>query len=217
MNYISVVSHWRSGTHLLIETLERHFDVEVVAQHHGPLDTDGENNDTLMGAIGDYVYILRDVRDVLVSYYMALTDRSNAIIDNFPWMPSRLKHSIEFSEYIRGIVNLMTDEERTSHYSPEASDPIDFWLRNTIWWEVSESRIKYEDLVLSPTETILNLSSMIGMPIKEGIEISPVREIVGPLGGYKGRPGTWVEHWSKDDLGFLYDKAGIRMKELGYI
>jgi hypothetical protein len=151
------------------------------------------------------VYIVRDGRDVMVSYYhyryrMGKDERSDE-----PNLPS-------FSEFLK-------------RYVPE-------WMNHVSTWIGQEPRIlvRYEDLLVIPEEILPSLFHRLGINVRghvvgEAIETFSFRKLSRRNPGEedpgsffrKGVVGDWVKHFSDDDLHYFKETAGALMCDLNYV
>ncbi len=159
------------------------------------------------------IYIVRDPRDVYVSYYH--------------YRKKHLPKNTNFSDFLRS----------QDIYPSRWHTHVESWLdRDNL-----TLLVKYEDLLLNPGKEVSKITNIISnKPIESSkinlaIESSSV-ENMRKIEQAKGRPflsqqaankagifvrkgtkGDWKQYFSKADEEFLLNEAGVMMKRLGYV
>ena len=200
-----VFSHQRSGTHLLLETLDLNFKDAVNrwgSKSHTPWKG---------GFNGQSIYLVRDCRDVLVScyyYWKKGGSPRTEIHGTMKW------HPITFSEFIRGKLKLDYLPEGWIDY---AQDPINFWIKHVEWAD-KMCTVKYEDLVTDPEKVMTEISYYFGVPLNDPPLVKLPKKVEKLVGIYprKGIAGDWKNHFSDEDLLYFWIKIGTAMEKFGY-
>lgn len=201
-NLIRIFSHNRSGTHFLIETLKKNFDVNL-GKHRHYLNSINEKNCT-------FIYIVRDVRDVMVSCYIHLKYAKGYKWYN--WIRKYNYENITFDDFLKGKLGKLPPINKKQRLFWR--DPILYWSKHTKAWDILDIKIRYEDLINKPLKTLNYLSISLDLPLKNS-EPRIIKNLVG-RGGYRGQENSWVNFFSYKNLKMVEKKAGKRMIELGY-
>ena len=170
------------------------------------------------------IYLVRDGRDVMTSYYHYeyAYKRGQKIFE--PGMPlkSRLHRArwklqttfvkSDFSQYLR-------------KRGPE-------WGEHVMDWLESEqiSIIKYEDMIENTSGALRALYTKLGLDaestvIDKAVDVFCFDRMTGRNAGKeekgaffrKGVAGDWINHFSKDDEEYFESVSGAALKRLGYI
>lgn len=151
------------------------------------------------------VYIVRDGRDVMVSYYHYRygTGKHQPLHEASP--PS-------FSEFLKRHV-------------PDWMHHVSQWIKRQ-----PDILVRYEDLRAIPTEVLASLFLGLGIEVqgrivREALEVFSFRKLSQRHPGEedrgsffrKGIVGDWVEHFSEDDLRYFKETAGALMYDLNYV
>jgi len=221
---LRIVAHRRSGNHLLWENLHINYNLdEALGEDGDAFKYHRPYKDAPEGFTDKYTCILliRDPRDTLVSnwYYWKNGGEIKAKVNEL------LKNKT-FSEYIRGI-----DPNELDKFRPEKDemdmylikehikDPIGHWLDYTDWLPAVEGTIRYEDLVNQQEKVVIDFGKKFGLEQTKP-EIQTVQKDYNNIGvGYKPRKGIigdWKNHFSQEDLDYLLDRVGNKMKEFNY-
>ena len=208
-----IVSHRRSGTHLLWEHLRNNYGAGVddreslwdIPKMHRLWSPKYSSSARKLNS----VYLVRDGRDALVASYHywrnggeRLFGASNGIRDT------------SFSAYLRGKFPVTTLPDRLSETDLKMFyDPVGYWITHTQWREHLYT-LRFEDLIVDPEVTLKNLAQH--WKISSTREFQPVRKLVGHL-PRKGTVGDWKNHFDEDDEQYFWNIAGARMQQLGYL
>lgn len=158
------------------------------------------------------IYIVRDYRDVLVSYYH--------------YQLAAKEFSGSFRDYIRTIDSLHPFGKWKAHVESALAFQSRFPARIHL--------MRYEDLLASPDETLEKLVQFLGITPKRSVaeaiahcafsrlqkteseKGSLFHDISGQLFFREGKSGGWKNSFSEDDLRFVLDENGELLKKLGY-
>lgn len=196
MKSFRVVSMRRAGTHFLLHSLKENFKVGDGLLHLPP---DLGTLVTLKKHF-DMILIIRNPKDNLSSLYRFLKQAQNKAM----WYPKI--DNTSFSDWLRGTTP--HEQEMSDRWLKTAlEDPIKHWKDNSYLAEELYT-VKYEDLKNNFERTMINIKNHYVFNRKSANWIKPKK--VGPVG--QGE----VPIWSEDDLKLLKQKAGQRMKKLGY-
>lgn len=156
------------------------------------------------------IYLVRDGRDVYVSYYY--------------YRLKQLEEGITFSEYLR----------RKDHFPSLWKEHVESWL---IWDQPQPNLllVRYEDLLSKPETELRKMVEFIGVErtddvISHAVEVSrfdKMREIDQNKGRKynltgtkdfvrKGKAGTWQDEFSQEDRAYFKENAGSLLIQLGY-
>lgn len=245
-----VISHERSGTHFLINTLTRNTYIrpgrgrigahQDVGQWTGPYDdpTDRFNHiddffsnwparidgPTIVKSHCDrdlfslryrqapVLYVLRDPRDTLVSFYHYLNHPKF-----YEFNPHLGNHRCSsFSEFLRRPVTPMLQYGFSLH--GEFSNVAERWARHVAGWFQAPGSlvVRYEDLLTDYDAVLQRVASFLGLRLR--LRRSPVglHEGLSHL-PRKGVMGDWATLFSKADEEFLravIEDAGLDWQQL---
>jgi len=154
------------------------------------------------------VYLIRDPRDVYVSYYF--------------YLKNKLPENTTFKEFLR----------KKDLYPSRWQTHVESWLDkpNTLI-------LKYEDLLAEPVQKVSEIVDFVGFnfsheEIAAAVEKSTVKkmqEVEEKFGRRaneedncekfvrKGEKGDWKNHFDDEDLAFLIAEAGLTMKKCDYL
>lgn len=220
MSPIQTITILRAGTMLSWEILGLNF-VGVptgkgsIRQHHTHMIIKDAKKyhwyDKLKGGKKPTIYILRDIRDVLTSQFHFMVGLN-----------------IDFKGFLRGKANPVSMIRRSevgviatpAHLYPCIQErirphPIQAWVEHSRW--IDEEWVdfyKFEDIVKDQAQFVIWLVEKYNLKLKKSA-IKTVDKLVG-VKPRKGIVGDWETHFDDDDLKYLWDIAGNRMKELGY-
>jgi hypothetical protein len=223
---LRIVAHRRSGNHFLWESLHINYNIEDAAgvdgddfKYHRPFNMAPE------GFCEEFtcVFLVRDPRDTLVSNWFYWKNNGERRLKM-----QKFLDNISFSDYLRGL-----DSNNLSKFNPEPfddmdlllltkhiEDPVGFWLDFTAWSDVSHMVMRYEDLHADEEKIIKDFGNRFNLtPTKDPI-LTIKKDYNGLLVGYKPRKGIiggWKDHFSQEDLNYILDRAGDKMKEFNYI
>jgi hypothetical protein len=155
------------------------------------------------------IYIVRDIRGVLVSQFYFMVDLQTDL-HGFIHGKANPRSMIR-----RGEGPIPTPAELYPCIQERIrKDPIRAWIEHTKW--IDEKWVdfyRFEDIVEDQLAFIEY--------IKENHNVRPIRELrtIDELVGIKPRKGIigdWANHISDEDLKYIWSIAGDRMEELGY-
>lgn len=163
-------------------------------------------------AFGDYnkvIYIYRDGRDVLLSY--------------FRYFSHNKKHALPFSQYFTKFLRGETQ--------------FGSWKNHVSWWfdekyirPVEVKYVKYEDLLAQPEKEFAEVVKFLNLKVDKELikdvvratEYKKCREFGAAEGlhydliGRNGVSGSWKEMFSAEQTKYFWDWAGSLMERLGY-
>ena len=233
LNFFYVISHERSGTHFLINSIQMNTTAKLkylsIGGWFGPYDQVKNRFDHIDKQFsllepgcsyivkshcdhdlfkfkypqGKTVYICRDYRDVLVSYYHFLQDGHLLTAQqNNPEIPQ-----IWFSNFSDFLKQPIPDFLRW-HYSlyGNFSSPLERWLNHTLQWINAASKtvmiVTYNKLYSHTEETIQKTLDFLNLPCKQFF-VRPSFENSYSVLPRKGIIGDWKNHFSIDDTAYL--------------
>lgn len=222
---VLIISHERSGTHFLINTIGLNYprfregwaDVtqnqheSVVAQYfcqkreniiiksHHQFYSFRECWNSVKKS-NHCFYVVRDGKDVLVSWYY------HCIKMRF------VKKDLTFSQFIRSKL----PEMREYWYDRKTSkNMIERWKTHVeSWIDKDINIIRYRDLLLDFENTLLKIAfTLYEVPQSQ---IKPELKVHHSINPRKGSTGDWQNHFTEDDLKLYYDITGDLNKKLGF-
>ena len=218
MNTFMVVSHRRSGTHFLWETLNTNFKLiknDSVEGHMGGFKWHRPYKYTPKEFIQNHlcVFLVRDPRDTLVSGWFYWQRGAEPSLNMVEFLKDR-----SFSEYIRGTT--VEDMSRFTNMSEDSIDagiyldPVQHWLDYTEWSNHIYT-IKFEDVKYNLIDTLSKFELEFGVDRKTN-EYTEITNLVGHF-PRKGAVGDWRTVLSTEDDKYILEKAGNSMIKLGYL
>lgn len=228
----TIISHARSGTHFLYETLVANFDLRPKKKqnslisgadrtkfHFTPkqlseLEKVGGCNMSLSDFFNEHnpVYIIRDLRDTLVALWFYY---QHAPVNKDPVGGVIRRKS--FSQYIKGMsvgqakgMGLVGNEINIL----SLLDPIQYWSDFTLWSQCVYT-IKFEDLKLNPNKVLEDFSFFFDLRPKTKNYVS-----IDRLVGYfprKGIIGDWKNIFSEKDEEYVLSRAQDVMSKFDYV
>jgi len=204
-----IASYGRSGTNMMINAIRMNFGPRL-AMTHGLIDT-------WVGRKHNIVYMVRDPRNVLVSYYRLL--KKGAL--HFSMIEDEVA-PLDFHQMLRGewVKPLTGCRQRHGEIGRVVNDmlpaPAAAWAKHAAGYRLSDDAltVKYEDLVADYDNTMVRVGKYLGHAVPDTGTV-PVEGFVGPLPG-EGSPEGWKEYFSDEDLSLVMKEAGDEMKEWGY-
>jgi hypothetical protein len=219
MSPIQTITTLRAGTMFTWELLGLNFvgvptGVGSIKPHHTHMRIDDAIKHgwyrTLYEAQKPTVYILRDIRDVLVSQFYFMVDLQT-----------------DFHGFLHGRANPRSMISSEDGPVPTPSDlypviqerireaPIHAWVEHTQW--IHEGWVdfyKYEDIVECQEAFISYLKRRYNLKLYSS-KVEKVERLVG-IKPRKGIVGDWKNHFTDSDLDYVWHIAGSRMEEFGY-
>ena len=203
---IKIISHRRSGTHLLWNVIKSNFDV-LTDKTKPSIREDG------CGLKKDYfkkricIYQLRDIRGCLLSDYNFLKTA------NGPAAKKEINsqfNEISFYDYLKN--GIILNKRCTKAMAANFKDPIGFWIDH-VEWSKHLPTIKFEDILIDQTAVINNISTILNCPLKH----EPViwTKPVGPKRRQAG-PYDWKNRIDANTLDYIWERAGEVLMDLGY-
>lgn len=219
MRQFKVISHRRSGTHFLWNTLNSNFDLTKPDSPEG--DMGGfkwhrSYRHTPESFIKNHncVFLVRDPRDTLVSIWHYWHRGAEASLK----MKSFLKGKT-FSQYIRGcsledirgfFVGFNENEIDAGHYL----DPVQHWIDYAEWSDHVYT-VRYEDIKESYVEVVNAFGVEFNLKPKHNIP----KQVSGLVGHFprKGVVGDWQNFFTEEDNEYVIEKAREYMTKFNYI
>jgi hypothetical protein len=169
------------------------------------------------------VYLVRDGRDVMVSYYFFKNTYFGA--NNLPFFKKLLFQ-------IGELLNINPKgEPKYPEFSAFLRQYTDKWVAHTSTWlqRKPTAVVRYEDLKTTPEATLTQLFTQLNLQvapeiIEQALFIFNFQQLSQRQEGEedrksffrKGIVGDWQNHFSEQDLNFFRQKAADVMKQLGY-
>lgn len=169
------------------------------------------------------IYLIRDGRDVMVSYYFYRHTYINS------------RKSGIFKRWLVKIGNLFSLSSNTNakyqDFSTFLERYTDEWLTHVSTWldRQPTAVIRYEDLKTAPEDTLNKLFEQLNVSvapeiIHQALEIFDFKQLSQRKAGEedrssffrKGIVGDWQNHFSTADLEFFQQKAAKVMNQVGY-
>jgi estrone sulfotransferase len=156
-------------------------------------------------------YIVRDPRDVYVSYYHYLRKRLPSSLGFSGFIRNPDLHPCHWHEHVAGWidrpnVHVVRYEDMLGDTHGELSKLITFWGERAY----SDSQIQHA-VHASSFVRMKRLESKNGRPFQceqHKRQSTPFMR--------RGKQGDWVNHFDASDLAYLYDQCGDLMQRLGY-
>jgi len=222
---VLIISHERSGTHLLINTIGLNFhrfkegwaDVpqnqheSVVAQYFQQ-----KRQDVIIKSHHQFYsfrdcykivkqnnhcfYCVRDGRDVLVSWYHHCKTMQF------------IRQNITFGQFLR----MRLPEQREYWYDRKLSkNMIERWKTHVeSWIDKDINIIRYRDLLNDFEKTLLQIAYILyEVP---NSKVKPELKVHHSINPRKGIVGDWKNHFDEKDLDFFNQIAGSLNKQLGF-
>jgi hypothetical protein len=219
MKNFKIISHRRSGTHFLWNTLSANFTL--------PKDPSPE------GAMGGFkwhrpfkytpspfttnyncIYLVRDPRDTLVSswHYFKKGGESTSL------KMRQFLANKSFSAYIRGCtVDEMHQYVKFKEDSIDAGlylNPVKHWV-DYAEWSNHVYTIRFEDLKADPTKVLEDFAEAFEVPPNK-LPYVTIKKLVGHF-PRKGVAGDWQSLFSEEDNRYVIEVAEDFMKKFNYI
>ncbi len=208
-----LISHRRSGTHFLWETMRRNLGVGT-SEDQCLWDIPKSHETYSSKALARFersqaIYVIRDGRDVMVANYHYWRRGGESRMG-----VARSIREIGFSQFLQGRTGLDAVPEKHRKFAGAFfTNPARYWAEHTRWADHLYT-VRFEDLIADPVACLAGIAAHLGLAFDPG-EFEPVRKLVGHL-PRKGLRGDWRSHFSDNDLEHFWSVAGKRMKELGY-
>lgn len=202
---IKVYSHPRSGTNLLMKSLNINFydgiDLSTKGQmghwnSREPIECDSGklfgNHLFYTNDNGSKIYIYRDCRDVIISLWKS---RNFINLD--------YHNKLDLYDFLNYKLDWMGSPSQKCEPSLTVTE---HWYNHVNTWMVDYKDcffVRYEDLVLNYEKTILDISEHFNL--KRPKEIKTVNSLVGPSPN-KGNVGEWKNHFTDKCLDLFYSK-----------
>jgi hypothetical protein len=168
------------------------------------------------------VYLLRDGRDVMVSYF-------------FYQRKIALNKDSAAKNWFQKLGNLVTHDSTNQNYYENFSSFLqqhtDQWVTHVSTWLERNPQVivRYEDLKTEPEATLNKVFQQLHVEvapaiIQQALEIFDFKQLSQRKEGEedrssffrKGIAGDWKNHFSRDDLEFFQAKAAKVMNQAGY-
>lgn len=208
---VTVASHRRSGTHLLLEYITRELGVGAIKTHDWPVPHQVDL---------PLVYIVRDPIETLWSTYRWLVGGKsmNQLIE------ARLK-GLTFAQFLRGdggpragfSAMLGTSYDRLLDARGLLYQPIRFWADHVNEYLQAASSpliVIYEDLLADPLLQLQRVAAHIGLDPPTAIQPITLSERVGHAPSPVDAPHA-SQFWEAESLELLQQEAGPVLARLG--
>lgn len=224
---ILVISHERSGTHLLINTIGLNYSrfkneswIDVSNNQHETIVAEffqRKRENIILKSHHQYYsfiqcwksvrqnnhcfYVIRDGRDVLVSWFHHC--RTQGFFEG---------KNITFSQFIRSKL----PERREYWYDRKQSrNMIERWkIHVESWIDKDVNIVRYRDLLDNFEKTLLRIAYIL-YEIPD-TQIKPILFQHRSINPRRGAVGDWKSHFKDSDLNLFYDITGDLNKRLGF-
>lgn len=222
MKPILVISHERSGTHFLINTLAFNFGYPErpvnVPQNEPQASFFEEYRNSLVVLKSHHhlkllplevlkyfyvFYVLRDGRDVMTSCWTYFNRSPKEIFPHTKTVGDLLRMDVSSWPFSLG-------------YSPPSRNLAERWANHVeSWYSVPGlCLVRFEDLLLHFEDTVSRLSRFIQLPTTKPLRKPTLQDFcVAP---WRGTIGTWKEFFTTEDLNFFLSYAGETLLRIGY-
>ncbi|CAB4365830.1 MAG: hypothetical protein F2681_17800 [Actinobacteria bacterium] len=209
---VTVASHRRSGTHLMLEYLDREFGVTARKTHEFAEETPTQPT----------VYMVRNPCETLWSTYRWFVEGQSSN----PLIAAALK-GLSFEQYLRGDGGPMTgfDDFRRNPMLESLREsrgmfyqPIRFWADHVESYLSSVDHgliVHYEQLVADPVAQLIRVATHAQLEMPAEIRVITRDELVGHAPS-KALPTPATDYWSDASLELLQREAGSVMARLGF-
>lgn len=212
MKPVTMISHRRSGTHFLWETMKLNFtdecfnaSIDHSKWHRIPERSDVEK----MTSERHCICIIRDCRDTLVSTLNWWKSGAESYYNLLP-----IVHDLSFSRFLHGVPEeRLVGRKKSGEIERHLRDPIEIWELYTTWADLVFT-VRFEDVKSNLKETIYKIKDEFGFTLRYD-EPKPITRLVGHLPS-RGEAGGWKNHFTKEDEEYFWSKSSKRMTELGY-
>lgn len=214
MKPIKIISHRRSGTHFLWETMRLNFSDQCFGANiesnalkwhrlpeRSPIEDMIEKNNC--------IHILRDCRDTLVSTWRWWMSGAEPYYGILP-----IIQGSTFSQFLHGVPEWrLKHRKKIGEVERHLLDPIKVWMEYSEWSDIIFT-VRFEDLKFNLKETMYEIRDEFGFHLNSE-EPKPINRLVG-WQPWKGKVGGWAEYFTDEDEEYFWNKAGEKMTELGY-
>ncbi len=157
------------------------------------------------------VYLVRDPRDVYVSYYHYMRKRLPEGMSISEFLRMDDLHPCHWHEHVAGWIDkpsvmLIRYEDMLADTHAQLRRCIDFWSG----WEFSDTQIDIA-VKASRFDQMKQIEQQSGLPFKNDTHKQQSSTFMR-----KGKKGDWVNYYDPADLAYLDDKCGGLMKRFGY-
>jgi len=227
---ILVVSHERSGTHFLINTIASNFACEsplvnvpqyglassffhnyynreescILKSHHQFFVYMPFFYEEALSEKFHIFYVVRDGRDVLTSCWNYFNQSPDTAFPHTKHVGDLLRTDVSEFPYSKGYTQAAT------------ANTVTRWITHIDSWKDVEGvhMVKYEDLLSDFTSVVTRLASILGQSLPSEVYKPTLSDMcVSP---WRGKISTWREFFTSEDILFFHKHAGDTLIELGY-
>ncbi len=157
------------------------------------------------------VYIVRDPRDVYVSYYHYLRKRLPGGTSFGSFLRKPDLHPCHWHEHVAGWigrrnVHVIRYEDMLANTSQELRKLIDFWGQRSYTDQQVQSAVQ-----ASSFKQMKSLENQNGRPFRSEVHRQQSTRFMR-----SGKQGDWVNYYEDSDLVYLTNRCGALMNRLGY-
>ncbi|MFQ5841058.1 MAG: sulfotransferase domain-containing protein [Thermodesulfobacteriota bacterium] len=211
---IAIIGHRRSGCHFFIESIKKNFHVKtIIKSHHLPPAQREVVEKPYLWRLpknaDKKVYIVRDGRDVLTSFYFWCKNAGEFRNEWKHLVPQKDWNS--FGEFLRSKVFIHQNLQ-----FGQCRNPVEYWKLHVESWLMTEIPwYRYEDLWRKQNETLKALGKQMNLNARKNADFSKVDKLVGYL-PRRGVIGDWENYFGVSEVGFFDAICGDLMERLGY-
>lgn len=157
------------------------------------------------------IYVVRDGRDAIVSYWHFCNQRDGTAIpfSEFIEASAGAQHSYgKWSEHVQSWLDAELDAKLVIRYEDLLSDTA-FWLKKALAF----AEIQASDEVVAQAVQRASFNSMRNLENSKGFNLDQLKNVDFVR---KGKAGSWVETFGPEDIEKFVRFHGAAIRELGY-